>query len=183
MGDHGVIMMRMKEPPVKIKCTRLFIGGKFLGSISGKETTAHLHQILSICNRCSIYLCRSSALIVTSNDQHSCEVSIKEVEVQGMYIIISIKRLCLGFRDMRIELIWGARERERERERFSCFRNGMLDAGKTFPTYDPRTGDVITYISEGDEMDVDLAVKEARLAFDAGPWPRMTGYVSTLLSL
>ena len=88
--------------------------------------------------------------------------------------------LCLGFRDMQMESTLGE---ERERDRFYCFWNGMLGAGKTFPTYDPRTGDIITYISEGDEMDVDLAVKEARLAFDAGPWPRMTGYVSTHLSL
>lgn len=49
-------------------------------------------------------------------------------------------------------------------------------SGRTFPTYDPRSGDTITYVSEGDQEDVDLAVKAAREAFDKGPWPRMTGY-------
>lgn len=49
-------------------------------------------------------------------------------------------------------------------------------SGKTFPTYDPRTGDVITHVSEGDQEDVDVAVKAARQAFDEGPWPQMTGY-------
>lgn len=49
-------------------------------------------------------------------------------------------------------------------------------SGRTFPTYDPRSGDLITLVSEGDQEDVDLAVKAAREAFDNGPWPRMTGY-------
>lgn len=35
---------------------------------------------------------------------------------------------------------------------------------------------MITLVSEGDQEDVDLAVKAAREAFDKGPWPRMTGY-------
>jgi coniferyl-aldehyde dehydrogenase len=54
-----------------------------------------------------------------------------------------------------------------------------LCAGKTFETRDPRTGEVIAHIAEGDKADVDLAVKAAREAFDNGPWPRMTGYVRT----
>ena len=49
--------------------------------------------------------------------------------------------------------------------------------GKTFPTIDPRTGDLIAHIAEADKEDVDIAVKAARRAFDHGPWPRMTGYV------
>ncbi|XP_066312078.1 aldehyde dehydrogenase family 2 member C4-like [Miscanthus floridulus] len=49
-------------------------------------------------------------------------------------------------------------------------------SGKTFETRDPRTGEVIATIAEGDKADVDLAVKAAREAFDNGPWPRMTGY-------
>ncbi|KAK3164673.1 hypothetical protein QOZ80_1AG0022890 [Eleusine coracana subsp. coracana] len=59
------------------------------------------------------------------------------------------------------------------------FINGQfVDAvsGKTFETRDPRTGEVITRIAEGDKADIDLAVKAAREAFDNGPWPRMTGY-------
>ncbi|KAK3161167.1 hypothetical protein QOZ80_1BG0073180 [Eleusine coracana subsp. coracana] len=59
------------------------------------------------------------------------------------------------------------------------FINGhFVDAlsGKTFETRDPRTGEVIARIAEGDKADIDLAVKAAREAFDNGPWPRMTGY-------
>ncbi|GLJ16426.1 hypothetical protein SUGI_0279120 [Cryptomeria japonica] len=59
------------------------------------------------------------------------------------------------------------------------FINGeFVDAisGKTFETYDPRTGDVIARVAEAGKEDVDLAVKAARNAFDNGPWPRMSGY-------
>nr|TKS09021.1 aldehyde dehydrogenase family protein [Populus alba] len=48
-------------------------------------------------------------------------------------------------------------------------------SGKTFETIDPRTGEVIARVAEGDKEDVDLAVKAARKAFDDGPWPRMSG--------
>lgn len=59
------------------------------------------------------------------------------------------------------------------------FINGeFVDAisGRTFETIDPRTGDVITSVAEGDEEDIDLAVKAAREAFDKGKWPRMSGF-------
>lgn len=49
-------------------------------------------------------------------------------------------------------------------------------SGKTFPTIDPRTEEVIAHIAEGDAEDVDRAVKAARRAFDKGPWPRLTAY-------
>ncbi|XP_008808790.2 aldehyde dehydrogenase family 2 member C4 [Phoenix dactylifera] len=49
-------------------------------------------------------------------------------------------------------------------------------SGKTFETRDPRTGEVIAKVAEGDKEDVDLAVKAAREAFDHGKWPRMSGY-------
>ncbi|XP_004297642.1 PREDICTED: aldehyde dehydrogenase family 2 member B7, mitochondrial-like [Fragaria vesca subsp. vesca] len=49
-------------------------------------------------------------------------------------------------------------------------------SGKTFPTLDPRTGDVIAHVAEGDAEDVDRAVAAARKAFDEGPWPKMTAY-------
>ncbi|KAF3513978.1 hypothetical protein F2Q69_00005653 [Brassica cretica] len=48
--------------------------------------------------------------------------------------------------------------------------------GKTFPTIDPRTGEVIADVAEGDAEDIDRAVKAARKAFDEGPWPKMTAY-------
>jgi phenylacetaldehyde dehydrogenase len=46
-------------------------------------------------------------------------------------------------------------------------------SGKTFPTYNPATGDVLANIAEGDKADIDAAVKAARAAFE-GPWRRMT---------
>ncbi|KAL0705073.1 hypothetical protein Bca4012_071498 [Brassica carinata] len=49
-------------------------------------------------------------------------------------------------------------------------------SGKTFPTLDPRTGEVIAQVAEGDVEDVNRAVSAARKAFDEGPWPRMTAY-------
>ncbi|KAL6969474.1 aldehyde dehydrogenase (NAD(+)) [Sarracenia purpurea var. burkii] len=49
-------------------------------------------------------------------------------------------------------------------------------SGKTFPTVDPRTGEVITHVSEGDAEDINRAVSAARKAFDEGPWPKMTAY-------
>ncbi|KAL2321250.1 hypothetical protein Fmac_030219 [Flemingia macrophylla] len=48
-------------------------------------------------------------------------------------------------------------------------------SGKEFETIDPRTGDVITKISEATKEDIDEAVKAARVAFNSGPWPRMPG--------
>ena len=46
-------------------------------------------------------------------------------------------------------------------------------SGKTFPTLNPATGEVICRVAEGDKADVDLAVKAARKAFEDGPWPKM----------
>ncbi|KAG5101939.1 hypothetical protein JHK84_046908 [Glycine max] len=49
-------------------------------------------------------------------------------------------------------------------------------SGKTFPTYDPRSGEVIAKVAEGDVEDINRAVSAARKAFDEGPWPKMTAY-------
>jgi aldehyde dehydrogenase (NAD+) len=46
-------------------------------------------------------------------------------------------------------------------------------SGKTFPTVNPATGEVICHVAEADKADVDLAVKAARKAFEEGPWPKM----------
>src|SRR5262250_4005722 len=50
--------------------------------------------------------------------------------------------------------------------------NKWVDAasGKTFPTINPSTGEVITQVAEADAADVDKAVGAARAAFDHGPW-------------
>jgi len=47
-------------------------------------------------------------------------------------------------------------------------------SGKTFPTYNPATGEVLAQVAEGDRADIDAAVKAARRAFDSGPWSKMT---------
>jgi phenylacetaldehyde dehydrogenase len=47
-------------------------------------------------------------------------------------------------------------------------------SGKTFPVYDPSTGNVLAHVAEADAVDVDNAVQAARFAFDEGPWPRMS---------
>ncbi|KAI3433107.1 Aldedh domain-containing protein [Psidium guajava] len=49
-------------------------------------------------------------------------------------------------------------------------------SGKTFPTFDPRTGEVIAHVAEGEAEDINRAVAAARKAFDEGPWPRMSAY-------
>ena len=47
-------------------------------------------------------------------------------------------------------------------------------SGKTFPTYNPATGEVMAQVAEGDREDIERAVKAARKAFDSGPWPDMS---------
>jgi phenylacetaldehyde dehydrogenase len=47
-------------------------------------------------------------------------------------------------------------------------------SGKTFPTYNPATGEILAHVAEGDRADIDAAVQAARRAFDSGPWSRMT---------
>ena len=51
-----------------------------------------------------------------------------------------------------------------------------LDAtsGKTFPTYNPATGEVLAQVAEGNSIDVDRAVTAARKAFESGPWRTLT---------
>ncbi|KAH7528487.1 hypothetical protein FEM48_Zijuj05G0077400 [Ziziphus jujuba var. spinosa] len=49
-------------------------------------------------------------------------------------------------------------------------------SGKTFPAHDPRSGEVIAHVAEGDAEDINRAVSAARKAFDEGPWPKMSPY-------
>nr|AVR59245.1 aldehyde dehydrogenase 1 [Platynereis dumerilii] len=52
------------------------------------------------------------------------------------------------------------------------FRNSVN--GKTFPTINPTTGEVICQVQEGGKADIDVAVAAARKAFELGsPWRRM----------
>src|SRR5258707_8909804 len=47
-------------------------------------------------------------------------------------------------------------------------------SGKTFPTINRSTGEVITQVAEAYAADVDKAVAAARAAFDKGPWRKMS---------
>ena len=47
-------------------------------------------------------------------------------------------------------------------------------SGKTFPTYNPATGDVLAHVAEGDKEDINRAVAAARAAFDTGPWRKLS---------
>jgi phenylacetaldehyde dehydrogenase len=47
-------------------------------------------------------------------------------------------------------------------------------SGKTFPTYNPATGEVLAHVAEGDREDINRAVRAARSAFESGPWSRMS---------
>ena len=46
-------------------------------------------------------------------------------------------------------------------------------SGKTFPVYNPSTGEVIAHVPEAEEEDVNRAVLAARRAFDDGAWTRL----------
>lgn len=45
--------------------------------------------------------------------------------------------------------------------------------GRTFESLNPATGKAWALVAEGLEEDIDRAVRAARKAFDAGPWPRL----------
>src|ERR1700691_4211476 len=47
-------------------------------------------------------------------------------------------------------------------------------SAKTFPVYNPATGEVVTHVPQAEAEDVNRAVLAARRAFDDGPWPRMS---------
>ncbi len=47
-------------------------------------------------------------------------------------------------------------------------------SGKTFPSYNPATGEVLAQIAEGDREDIDRAVKAARKAFEGDAWSAMS---------
>jgi aldehyde dehydrogenase (NAD+) len=54
-------------------------------------------------------------------------------------------------------------------------------SGKTFPTINPATGEVIAQVAEADAADVDKAVGAARAAFDKGAWRKLTASQRGLL--
>ncbi len=50
----------------------------------------------------------------------------------------------------------------------------LAASGKTFPVYNPATGEVVAHVPEAEAEDVDRAVNAARQAFDEGPWSKMS---------
>src|SRR5882672_9453560 len=63
-----------------------------------------------------------------------------------------------------------------DKPRKMLINDKWLDAasGKTFPTFNPATGEVLAMVAEGDSEDIHQAVQAARRAFQDGPWPRLT---------
>jgi phenylacetaldehyde dehydrogenase len=51
----------------------------------------------------------------------------------------------------------------------------QASSGRRFDVTDPSTGAVVGTVADADPADIDTAVAAARLAFDEGPWPRMSG--------
>jgi len=49
-------------------------------------------------------------------------------------------------------------------------------SGKTFPVYAPATEEIMAQVSEASAVDVDIAVRAARRAFDSGPWSASTPF-------
>lgn len=47
-------------------------------------------------------------------------------------------------------------------------------SGKTFPTHNPATEDILVHVAEGDKEDIERAVVAARRAFESGPWSKIT---------
>jgi phenylacetaldehyde dehydrogenase len=47
-------------------------------------------------------------------------------------------------------------------------------SGKTFPTYNPATGEVLAHVAEGDREDIERAVKTARADFHTAPRSKMS---------
>src|SRR3984885_3270464 len=47
-------------------------------------------------------------------------------------------------------------------------------SGKTFPTYNPATGEVLSNTAEGDKEDINRAVNAARAAFETGKWSKIS---------
>src|SRR3989442_3454228 len=54
-------------------------------------------------------------------------------------------------------------------------------SGKTFPTINPSTGDVITQVAESDAADVDKAVAAAAARVDKSPWRQMSAAAPRVL--
>jgi betaine-aldehyde dehydrogenase len=62
-------------------------------------------------------------------------------------------------------------------QQFDLLVEGKISApmsGKYFDCVNPSNGDVFARVADANEMDMDIAISAARLAFDHGRWPKMT---------
>ncbi len=61
---------------------------------------------------------------------------------------------------------------------YNLFINGQFvpaESGETFESINPYNGESIARFARGGKADIHKAVQAARVAFDEGPWPRMSG--------
>ena len=63
---------------------------------------------------------------------------------------------------------------EKENQLFIGGKFAKATGGKTFPTYNPATGEILSEIAEASAKDVDLAVKAARKAYNT-TWSKLSG--------
>lgn len=47
-------------------------------------------------------------------------------------------------------------------------------SGRSFPVYNPATGEEMARVAQGEAQDIEIAVKAARRAFEQGPWRKLT---------
>lgn len=76
---------------------------------------------------------------------------------------------------MAITKNYEARAKELEFETRAFIDGKYVNAvsGKTFPTINPATGEIITQVTACDSEDVDIAARAARRAFNEGSWSKM----------
>jgi len=62
-------------------------------------------------------------------------------------------------------------------KKYKLFINGKWQestSGKTIPSINPATGELVSVIPEGSAEDINLAVNAARIAFEEGPWGKLS---------
>jgi len=64
---------------------------------------------------------------------------------------------------------------QKTHQHFIAGRWVASSSGETFEVHNPADGSVLTRVAQGNARDVDLAVKAARKAFDAGAWRTLPG--------
>jgi phenylacetaldehyde dehydrogenase len=102
-------------------------------------------------------------------DQGNADAGRRSIEARRQRGRIGDHPLSTSTLDKRVHDFIASRQR--------LFIDGQLvdaKSGKTFETINPATGETLATVAEGDAVDIDLAVRAARRAFDDGPWSTMT---------